>query len=308
VVVDRSCNLYVADTNADRVLKVEPAGTVTTVAGGGTAAPAPGTPAARARLAGPEALSIDAGGNLYVGTDDSRVLKVAPDGSLAIAAGNGSCGTGGPPSGPAGQAAVCVPTGLATDGRGDLYIADGGNRYLSRVAPGGAISVVAGIGERESSGDDGPPALARIGDPQGLAVDAAGPLYVSDGYSTTVRKIAGGRISRVAGGGGSSSPARQPALQADLYPQGLALDGHGNLYIADDLHHQVRRMGPDGTLETVAGGGGPGWGGDGGPATAANLRFPRGVALDASGDLYIADTGNDRVRRVSRDGVISTLI
>lgn len=308
VVLDRFCNLYIADTNADRVVKVDAAGAVTTVAGGGTATPTPGTAAIRARLGAPQALSTDSTGNLYVGTDDGRVLRVALDGTLQPAAGIGSCGTGGPPSGLASQAPVCVPSGLATDALGSLFIADSGNRYVMRVTPPGAISVLAGIGERESSGDDGPPTLARIGDPQGLAVDAAGALYISDGYSTTVRKISGGRISRLAGGGASSSRLRQPALQADIYPEGLALDGNGNLYIADDLHHQVRRMTPDGMIETVAGNGVPGWSGDRGPATAATLRFPRGVALDASGNVYIADTGNDHIRRLSRKGVIATVL
>ena len=306
--LDRSCNLYVADSLGYRVIKVDPAGAVTVVAGGGTASPSEATAAVQARLGAPQSLSVDPAGNLYIGTDDARVLKLAPDGTMRPIAGNGSCGSGGPPSGPATQAAVCVPTGLAVDRSGDLYVADGGNRYVSRVSPEGVVSVVAGVGERQSSGDEGPATLARLGDPQGLAVDAAGVLYLADGFSTTVRKVAGGRISRLAGGGSSSSLVPQPAVSADIYPQGLALDGGGNLYIADDLHHQVRKVTPDGVIETVAGRGVPGFSGDQGPATAASLRFPRGVAFDSDGNLYIADTGNDHVRRVSRDGVIGTVI
>lgn len=307
VVLDRSCNLYIADSLSYRVLRIDPAGSATVVAGEGTVTPQAPTVAVRARLGAPQALAADLAGNVYIGTDDARVLRLSPDGTIRTVAGNGGCGTGGPPSGSAAQAAVCVPTGLALDAAGDLYVADGGNRYLTKVSPAGSISVVAGIGERESSGDDGLPTQARIGDPQGLAVEDGGALYLSDGFSTTVRKIAGGKIWRFAGGGAGSTLAQQPALQADIYPQGLALDG-GDLYVADDLHNQVRKVTAAGLVETVAGNGTPGWSGDHGSATAARLKFPRGVALDAVGNLYIADTGNDHVRRVSRDGVITTVL
>jgi sugar lactone lactonase YvrE len=293
LVFDRACNLYIADPPGDRVVKVEPSGAVTT------------NPA---RLKSPQSISADSRGNIYVGTDDARVLVLRPDGSVRSVAGNGSCSGGAPPSGAADQATVCLPSGLASDGQGNLYVADGANRYVARVSPGGGISTIAGIGERVSSGDGGPAALARIGDPLAVAIDAAGALYVSDGYSTTVRKIAAGRISRFAGGGTGSSAGPQPALAADIYPTGLALDARGDLFIADDLHHQVRKVSTDGVMETVAGTGLPGRSGDGGPATAATLRFPQGVALDGDGNLYIADTGNDHIRRVTRDGTITTVV
>ena len=293
LVLDRACNLYVADSLGDRVVKVDAGGRVTV------------NPA---RLRSPRSISADSRGNVYVGTEDARVLALRPDGSVRSVAGNGSCSGGAPPSGSADQATVCLPSGLAADGAGNLYIADGANRYVARVSPAGGISTLAGIGERVSSGDGGPAALARIGDPLAIAVDGAGSLYVSDGYSTTVRKIAAGRISRFAGGGTGNSPGPQPALAADIYPNGLALNARGDLLIADDLHHQVRKVSRDGVMVTVAGTGAPGGSGDQGPAMAATLRFPQGVALDADGNLYIADTGNDHIRRIARDGTITTVL
>jgi sugar lactone lactonase YvrE len=308
IVLDRGCNLFVADSLGYRVLKIDPSGSVRVVAGGGTENPDAGLPGVRSRLAAPQSLSTDAAGNVYIGTEDARVLRLATDGTLRTVAGTGSCGTGGAPSGPAAKAALCTPNGLATDGAGDLYVADSGNRYVARVTRDGRISTVAGIGERVSSGDGGPAALARIGDPLGIAVDATATVYLSDGYSSTVRKIAGGRISRFAGGGSASAPGRQRALSADIYPHGLAVDAGGNLFIADDLHNQVRKVTPDGMIETVAGTGLAGRSRDGGPAAAATLKFPQGVAVAADGDLYIADTGNDRVRRVTKDGSIFTVV
>jgi sugar lactone lactonase YvrE len=290
------------------VLRVDPRGAVSVVAGGGTENPDAGVPGVRSQLAAPQSLSTDAAGNLYIGTENARVLRLGTDGTLRTVAGTGSCGTGAAPSGPGAKAALCTPNGLATDGAGDLYVADGGNRYLARLSRDGRISTIAGIGERVSSGDGGPAPLARLGDPLGIAADATATVYLSDGYSSTVRKIAGGRISRFAGGGTDSGPGRQRALSADIYPQGLAVDAGGSLFIADDLHNQVRKVTADGMIETVAGTGLPGRTGDGGAAVTATLKFPQGVALAPDGDLYIADTGNDRVRRVSRDGSISTIV
>lgn len=308
IVLDRGCNLFIADSLGYRVLKIAPSGAVSVVAGGGNENPDAGAPGVRSRLAAPQSLSADAAGNVYIGTEDARVLRLAADGTVRTVAGTGSCGTGAAPSGPAAKAALCTPNGLATDGAGDLYVADGGNRYVARVTRDGRISTIAGIGERVSSGDGGPAALARIGDPLGIAADATATVYLSDGYSSTVRKIAGGRISRFAGGGSVSAPGRQRALSADIYPHGLAVDASGNLFIADDLHNQVRKVTPAGMIETVAGTGLAGRTGDGGAAASATLKFPQGVAVAADGDLYIADTGNDRVRRVTRDGSISTVV
>jgi NHL repeat len=253
LVLDRACNLYIADSLGDRVVKVDPAGGVTANPGD----------AARGRDPG------------HVAIRSVRNVEVARP-------------VGGKPAGKADRGLVSAPRGR-------------------RPAAAAAVAL-AGIGERVSSGDGGPAGLARIGDPLAIAVDGAGSLYVSDGYSTTVRKIAAGRISRFAGGGTGNSPGPQPALAADIYPNGLALDARGDLFIADDLHHQVRMVSRAGVMETVAGTGVPGRNGDHGPALAATLRFPQGVALDADGDLYIADTGNDHIRRVARDGTITTVL
>jgi sugar lactone lactonase YvrE len=306
--VDAGCNLYIADTANSRVVKVDSRGAASVVAGGGSAAFRSGMSATQTNLAPPLSVAVDSAGNLFVGTEDSRVLEVPPDGTIRAVAGNGSCATVGPPSGLSAQAGICVPNGVVVDREGNLYIADGGNRYVTKVSPRGTISTVGGIGERESSGDGGLSTLARIGDPQGITVDQAGALYLSDGYSMTIRRISGGVITRSAGGGVDNAPSAGRALTAQLYPQGLALDPSGSLYVADDLHHQIQKVTLDGGIHKVAGVGTAGWTGDDGPATAAKLSLPKGVGLDPEGNLYIADTGNDHVRRISRDGIISTVL
>lgn len=302
--VDVACNLFVADLLENRVLRVTADGAVSVLAGGGRRRALDGAPAAQVRIGAPESLAVDALGNVYIGTDEARVLRVSPDGLLRTAAGSGQCTPDEPPAGPALQAVICLPAALAVDATGSLLIADAGNRYLSRLSPEGTITTLAGNGERHSAGDGGHATAAAIGDPGGLAVGAAGVVFWSDGYSGSVRSVtADGTVRTVAGGGAASPGETAP----ELFPQGLALDAAGSLYVADDVNSRVLRFTTDGLLVTVAGTGPPGLRGDHGPASAAALNLPRAIAFDRSGSLYIADTGNDRVRRVSTTGIISTV-
>src|SRR5664280_1427603 len=223
--------------------------------------------------------------------------------TITTVAGNGTagfCGDGGPAT----QACLYGPGGLALDAAGNLYIADRDNNRVRRVAPDGTITTVAGNGTAGFCGDGGPATQACLVAPIGLAVDAAGNLYITDYNNNRVRRMApDGTITTVAGNGtkgfcGDGGPATQACLNG---PGGLAVDVAGNLYVADHNNSRVRRVAPDGTVTTVAGNGTAGFCGDGGPATQACLNYPNGLFVDAAGNLYVADY-NNRVRLVATPG------
>ena len=302
IAVDRLGNLYVADFWNHRIRKVTRDGVISTFAGSGEQGfGGDGGPAATAQLNNPGALTLDALGNLYL-TDHGnyRVRKIDSSGVITSVAGTGVQGFAGD-GGPAVSAQLNDPAGLATDRAGNLYVADFGNARIRKVSPDGVITTVAGSGTAGFAGDGGPATAARLDGPLGLAVDAAGNLYLADFYSHRMRKVdAAGVITTVAGNGtvgfgGDGEAAPSAAL---AYPCEVAVDAAGNLYIADRDNHRIRKVTPGGVITTVAGNGSPGFGGDGGPATSASMHSPMGVAVDAEGNLYIAEHGGERVRKV----------
>ena len=315
VAVDGAGNLYIADFWNHRIRKVDAAGAISTVAGDGTRGyGGDGGPATAAQLYDPAGVAVDGAGNLYIADSwNSCIRKVdAATGNISTVAGTCTVGTGGygGDGGPAVGARLSLPRGVAVDGAGNLYIADSLNDRIRKVDAAGVISTVAGTGRRGYGGDGGPATAARLNRPVGVAVDGAGNLYIAGLYNGRIRKVdAAGVITTVAGDGrGGSSGDGGPAVGARLGgPRGVAADGAGNLYIADDLNHRIRKVDAAGTITTVVGDGTFGSGGDGGPATAARIRSPRGVAVDGAGNLYIADTGNNRIRKVDAAGVISTV-
>jgi uncharacterized protein (TIGR03437 family) len=305
VVADFAGNLYIADQFNYRIRKVT-SGVIATVAGSGTKGfSGDGGLATSAQAAEPYGVASGPAGNLYfVDLFNNRIREVA-GGVVATVAGTGASGFGGD-GGPATSAELFMPGGVAADSAGNLYIADTENNRVRKVA-GGVISTVAGGGPPGSTGDGGPATSAELGAPTGVAADSAGNLYIAEPATNRIRKVSGGVITTVAGNGtqGFSGDNGQ-ATNAQLnYPAGLAVDPAGNLYFADTNNHRVRRV-ANGVITTVAGTGTHGFSGDGGPATSAELFQPSGVALDSSGNLYIADTTNSRIRKVS-GGVINTL-
>ena len=349
VAVDAVGNLYIADWGNDRIRKVSPAGTITTVAGNGQAGySGDGGPATAASLNGPGDVAVDAAGNLHVADSSNyRIRKVTTTGMITTLAGNGGYGYGGD-GGPATAASLSWPAGVAVDPAGNLYVADLFNYRIRKVTPAGTITTVAGNGQYGYSGDSGPATAASLNQPSGVAVDAAGNLYIADTLNNRVRKVTStGTITTVAVGGsglGDGGPATAASLWwpsgvavdaagnlyiADTYnflvrkvtpggtittvagglyyPHGVAVDAAGNLYIADTHNHRIRKVTSGGTITTVAGDLWQGHSGDGGPATTASLNYPVGVAVDAVGSLYIADSGNYRIRKVSPAGTITTV-
>ena len=306
VAVDGAGNLYFDSGNLIR--KVDATGVISTVAGGGSSL-GDGGPAVEAQLNAPEGVALDGAGNLYFADrDNHRIRKVDAAGVITTVAGDGRSGYSGD-GGAAVAARLDTPFDVAADGAGNLYIATG-NR-IRKVDAAGVITTVAGAGRSGSGGDGGPAVAAQLDDPEGVAVDGAGNLYIADRDNHRIRKVdAAGVITTVAGSGrfGSAGGDGGAAVAARLWePSGVAVDGAGNLYIADRRNDRIRKVDAAGVITTVAGDGTEGFGGDGGPATAAQLDGPRGVALDGAGNLYIADTGNHRIRKVDAAGAISTV-
>ncbi len=213
--------------------------------------------------------------------------------------------------GPATSARLAFPWGVAVDSADNLYIADSANNRIRKVNGSGTITTVAGTGVAGFSGDAGPATSAELNDPGDVAVDTAGNLYIADFRNHRVRKVNGsGTITTVAGNGvqgfsGDGGPATAAKLDR---PSGVGLDSAGNLYIADSGKSRVRKVNGSGKINTVAGNGVQGFSGDGGPATKAKLNFPVDVAADGSGNLFISDSGNSRIRKVNGSGRISTVV
>ncbi|WP_406429997.1 NHL repeat-containing protein [Streptomyces sp. NBC_00631] len=300
--VDGAGNLYIADASNHRVRKVTPGGIITTVAGNGQAGfVSDGGPAVATSLNNPYAVAVDGAGNLYIADHSNhRVRKVTPGGIITTVAGNGQAGFVSD-GGPAVATKLHYPLGVAVDRSGILYIADQNNHRVRKVTPDGIITTVAGNGQNGFVSDGGPAVATKLYHPWGVAVDGDGNLYIGDRYNHRVRKVTpNGVITTVAGNGTAGYVADGgPAVATSLhYPASVAVDAAGNLYISDGHNHRVRKVTPGGTITTVAGTGVAGYIADGGPAVGQQLYYPYGVAVAPSGDLYIADGSNQRVRKV----------
>jgi hypothetical protein len=285
---------------------------VSTVAGTGTSAfTGDGGPASSAPIAVPVGVTpTPDGGYLIAEQGTSRVRFVAPDGTISTVAGSGVQGFGGD-GGPATAAALNAPSGAAMTAEGGILIADANNNRIRYVTPAGIIQTVAGTGPATFGGDGGPAASAQINFPYDVVVTPDGGYLIADVDNNRIRSVSpAGTISTVAGNGGFGSGGDGgPATSAQLAdPSGVALTPDGGLLIGDMSNNRVRRVAPDGTITTAAGTGPAGSGGDGGPATAANLNSPIGVAAAADGSYLIADRFNHRVRRVTPDGTITTAV
>ena len=210
----------------------------------------------------------------------------------------------------ASSANLATPDGVAVAGDGNVYIAETGSALVLRVNRAGAIAVVAGTGDRGFGGDNGPATAAKLSGPVGLAVAGDGSLFIAESGNNRVRRVSpAGIMTTVAGTGqsgfgGDNGPATAAKLSG---PVGLAVAGDGSLFIAESGNNRVRRVSPAGIMTTVAGTGQSGFGGDNGPATAAKLSGPVGVAVAGDGSLFIAESGNNRVRRVSPAGIMTTV-
>lgn len=294
---DGNGNLYVADAGNGRIRKVDAATRVITTVAGGAYGP-DGGPALGALIEFPTDVVFDAAGNAYIAEAYGRRIRRVEAGTGVIrtyAGGGDQTGDGVPAT----SARFESPWGVAIDAAGNLYVADPGTNLVRRVDAGTkTIRTVAGTGEEDNTGDGGPATQARLSHPNGVALDAAGNLYVSCDRGRVRRIDPGGTISTFAGGGeslGDGGPATMAYIDT---PAGVTVDADGNVWIPDYYGGRVRKVDPSGTISTVAGSDVPGFYGDGGPATEAGLTLPSGVAVTGRGDAFVSDSGANRIRVV----------
>ena len=306
VVLDASGNLYIADQYNQRVRRVDTNGIITTVAGNGsTLFSGDGAPATNSSLSRPAGVALHSSGSLYIADSfHYRVRKVTTSGIISTIAGGSSPSYSGD-GGAATSAGLVSPYAVAFDALGCLYIADYGNSRIRKVDANGIITTVAGNGTLAYSGDGGFGTNASLRYPYGLAADTAGNLFIADRGNNRIRKVSSaGVITTVAGNGNAgSSGDGGVATNASLSsPAGVCLDITGNLYIADSAGNRIRRVDSNGLISTLAGNGIGAYSGDGGAAANASLSYPCGLGLDLAGNLYIADYGNNVIRKIALAG------
>ena len=311
VTVDASGSLFVADYLASLVYKIDRLGATTVVAGtaGSAGFAGDGQLATSAKLSGPASVAVDTDGTMYIADyGNNRIRKVDTHGIITTFAGTNIAGFAGD-GGPAASARLSLPYHIALDGKGNLFFSDHGNFRIRKIDKNGTISTVAGTGHLGSSGTGGPALLADI-DPSGLTVTSDGSIYFDDDGAGSfggdglhrVRKISpdGSTVSLIAGNGKSGYTGDGgPAIDATfLHPLGIAVDSGGNVFVADFAASVIRKVGLNGLINTYAGTT-AGFSGDGGPAIKAQLNGPSDLAVDSSGNLYIAEYNNHRIRKVT---------
>ncbi|GAA4469330.1 hypothetical protein GCM10023093_28580 [Nemorincola caseinilytica] len=305
IAVDGTGNIYVTEWNSGAVLKVsETDDCMKVFAGSGDLSAAERGSEKGASILYPHGIAADKVGNIYVAQYHGCVVRrISPDGTNTIVAGNKICGYNRDGK-PATATWMGNPNGVTIDGNGNMYIADEMNQVVLKVTPDGYMVTYAGTsGLKGYSGDRGSALVARLNMPYGLAAGVNGDMYISDTKNHVVRRVdAEGIITTVAGNGSKGYEGDGgPATAAKLHePRGIAVDGEGNLYIADENNHVVRKVTPAGIISTYAGNGRKGHSRDGAPATAISLTNPRDVAVDDDGNLYIIDFDSDNTRRIHK--------
>ena len=304
---DFSGNVYIADNRNARVRKVAPSGIITTLAGiGARGRSGDGGPAIAAQLVHPTDVAADAAGNVYI-PDGSRVRKVDSSGIITSVAGTIESGFSGD-GGPATEARLSLISGVAAGAAGNVYVASLFDRRIRKIDPSGTITTLVGTGFWKDAEAPGPsPAASHVfRDLRGAAFDTSGNLFFIDDYRIW-KLTPPGLVSLVAGTGARGEAGDGgPATEAEFrFPNQVAVDASGNIYISDSPSHRVRKIDPSGTITTLAGTGEAGISDDGGPAAEARLWLPNSVGVDPLGNVYV--TEHNRVRKISPSGIITTL-
>jgi len=305
IVTDSAGNLYVTEFVDQKVIKIDSSGIIHTIAGNGAVGYTGNNgPATAASLNYPYGLAFDGGGNLYISDDLNNVIrKVDAAGIITTIAGNDTLGFSGD-NGPATAAKLYEPFGINFDNSGNLYVADFGNNIVRKITPSGIISTVAGhAGSFGYTGNGGPATDASLFNPADVAIDAHNNLLIADDDNASIRIVSlttgiiqtfAGRDTFAYGGDGGAATAAWLS-----YPAGVCVDSSGNVLIADVANNRIRSVSPLGIINTIAGNGTDVYSGDNGPATAAGLFYPNDVTTDRKGNIYVADSHDFRVRKLS---------
>ena len=288
VAVDRAGNLYVGEVDAGKVFKLTPAGEVTVLGAGGP------------EIHDPVGVALGRDGTVYVSDADANTIyRIAPGGATTLLA---------KPSMTMTETSLSTPTSVVVDAAGNAYVTNNGANTILKITPGGVVSVFAGKSGAAGSAD-GTGNAARFATPRGIAIDEAGNLYVADEGNSNIRMITpAGVVSTLAGAAGSSGRTDGTGTAARFgAPRGVAVDAAGNnVYVADTDNHVIRKITKAGVVTTLAGRAGDNSKADG-PASVARFSEPRGIAVDAAGNVYVADSGNAAVRLITPDGVVTTI-
>ncbi len=305
--LDSAGNLFVADASANTILKISPAGVVSTVAGApGMTGSQDGT-GAGAMFNLPGGVAMDGGGNVFVAdTGNSTIRKITSAGVVTTFAGSPT--TRGSRDGVGTAAQFNQPVGLAIDPAGNLYVADTFNATIRKIASDGTVTTLAGTAGTRGDAD-GTGAAAQFNHPDGIAVDGAGNVYVADTFNDTVRKITpAGVVSTLAGSAGIAGATDLAGANALFnQPAGIAVDGSGNVLVADTANATIRRLTPAGAVTTLAGTAGvSGWSDTAGGTILFNQ--PRALVTDGAGDIFVADSGNGAIRKIAANAMVTTLV
>ena len=306
VAVDSSGNVYVADSGNDTIRKITPSGLVSTLAGlAGSSGSADGTGGA-ARFSLPTGVAVDSAGNVYVADDGNNTIRKI---TLArvVSTLAGLPGSLGSTDGTGSAARFGFPVSVAVDRTGNVYVTDSSNHTIRKITPSRVVSTFAGLAGSAGNAD-GIGSAARFNNPSAVAVDSAGNVYVADRGNNTIRKITPSSVvTTFAGLGGSSGTADGIGSAARFTePQGVAVDGAGNVYVADTDNHTIRKITSARAVSTLAGLPGSSGSADG-TGNAARFAFPNGVAVDNASNIYVADFSNDKIRKVTPSGVVTTV-
>ena len=304
VAVDASSNVYVADFNNNTIRKITPAGVVSTIAGyAGVSGSANGT-GTNASFNGPRGIALDAAGNIYVADSGNNLIREITSGGVAsILAGSGVSGSA---NGAGTNASFSGPAALVVDAATNLYVADYGNHQIRVITLAGVVSTLAGSGAAGYADATGTNAF--FNQPEGIAIDNTGTLYVADSGNNMIRKVTsiGGVVSTFVGSTNFGSTNATGASAQFYSPQGVAVDSSLNVYVADYLNGIIREVSAAGVVTTLAGSAGN-FGSANGAGAGARFWGPQGVTVDASGNVYVADSFNGTIRKVTAAGAVTTL-
>ena len=302
VAADAAGNLYVADYGNNLIRKITAAGVVSTLAGNGTIGANNG-PGAAASFSGPSGVAVDNEGNVYVADAGNNLIrKITTDGTVSTLAGTvAAVDTGNTVTS---EPLFSGPSGVAVDASGNVYVADAGNNEIRVISPSGVVNTLAG--DLNAGYADGTGSSARFNNPIGVAVDASGNVYVADLLNNLIRKITpGGVVTTVAGSGSTGSNDGQGVAASFYFPNSLAADASGNLYVTDAVNDLIRKVASDGTVSTIAGNGSAGF--LNGTGTATSFNDPAGIAVDDMGNLFVADANNNLIRKITPAGQVTTV-